>query len=191
MERDPLLWTLEDAASWLHGQAIRFAVIGGIAASIRGEPRSTLDVDLVLGCDVARGLQLVSQLATSEFEALFRDVGEVVERAFLLPVRHRMTKIKVDLALGISGFEQQAIERATSTWIGSVSVPIVSAEDLVILKIMAHRPRDLEDIGKILTRQGDAFDWQFTLRTARELGDAIGQDLPGSLNRLRGLNPAP
>ena len=43
---------------------------------------------------------------------MFDEVAEVVERSFILPLRHRTTGIKVDIALGLSGFERSLIDRA-------------------------------------------------------------------------------
>ena len=40
--------TLVDAVSMLQSRAIPFAVIGGLAVSFRGQPRMTVDVDLVI-----------------------------------------------------------------------------------------------------------------------------------------------
>ena len=50
---------------------------------------------------------------------------------------------------------------------------------------MAARPRDLDDIAKIILRQGKHLDWGLTQRLARELGEAVGDDLLGPLTDLR------
>lgn len=185
MAFDPLLQTLRDVTGFLQDQRLDFALIGGLATTVRGEPRSTMDVDLVVGCDVPRCLELIRRLEESKFRPLFAGVQEVVETAFILPLVHRQTSVKVDLALGLTGFEQNAIRRATQVDFEGCSVPVVSAEDLVLMKALAGRPRDTEDVGKILLRQGDALDWDYVLQTARALEEAIGQDLVSSLEILR------
>lgn len=53
------LWpTLADAAQVLETRGIRFALIGGLAVSLRGQPRMTVDVDLVILADVDQALRL-------------------------------------------------------------------------------------------------------------------------------------
>jgi len=52
---DAIQRTLSDAAAFLAANSVPFAVIGGIAVSVRGEPRFTADVDLVVGVEVERG----------------------------------------------------------------------------------------------------------------------------------------
>ena len=46
---EPGLWpTLADASHLLTERGIPFALIGGLAVSLRGQPRLTVDVDLVV-----------------------------------------------------------------------------------------------------------------------------------------------
>lgn len=185
MAADPLLQTLRDIADFLKSQNVDHALIGGLAAAVRGEPRSTLDVDLIVACDVQRCLELIGALEGSQFRPLFAGVREVVETAFILPLEHRHTSVKVDLALGLTGFEQNAIRNATLVHFEGIPVAVVSAEDLILMKTLAGRPRDTDDVAKIVLRQGDALDWDYILQTARALEQAIGQDLVAPLERLR------
>ena len=105
--------TLADVATWLRKEGISFAVIGGIAATFRGEARFTADVDVVVGIELDEALQLLKRLPGSPFQPLFPGVEEVLRTSFLLPLRHSITQVSVDIAVGLSGFEQQAISRAT------------------------------------------------------------------------------
>jgi hypothetical protein len=76
-----------------------------MAASLRGQPRTTADVALVVAADASRALDLLGRLDQSVFRPLFGNVADVVQRSYILPLRHRVTGIKVDMALGLSGFE--------------------------------------------------------------------------------------
>jgi hypothetical protein len=177
--------TLADAVVFLDREQIPYALIGGLAASLRGEPRVTGDVDLVIQADVDRVLELADQLDGTTFKPLFSDIADVIRRSFILPLRHRATNIKVDLSLGLSGFEQQTIVRATPVEVAGSIVAVATAEDLLILKVLAGRAQDEEDIRGIITAHGNALDWAYCLNTAAELGHAIGQDLVGAIRALR------
>ena len=75
------LWpTLADAVSLLAARGLRSALIGGLAVSLRGQPRMTVDVDLVVVATVDEALRLVADLATTPFDPLFPGVEEVCER---------------------------------------------------------------------------------------------------------------
>ena len=185
MKADSLFATLHDVAEFLSEQHIAFALIGGMAVAIRGEPRSTLDVDVIIDCDVDRGLQLVEVLSKSKFRPLFEGIERVLRTGLLMPIVHREFGIKVDIALGMSGFEQEAIRQSTTAKIGTENIPVVRSEYLLVMKQLAARPRDLDDIAKIILRQGKHLDWGLTQRLARELGEAVGDDLLGPLTDLR------
>jgi hypothetical protein len=182
---DDLSRTLIDITIFLEGQGVRFAVIGGIAAGVHGEPRFTADVDAVVGMDLDRALALVATLDSSPFRPLFTDVTDVVQKAFILPVRHRETHVRVDLAIGLTGFERQLIERAQNIAIAGRTVPVATAEDLILLKLLAGRPRDIDDISAIMARQGQSLDWHYLLQTGQDLQEAISQDIISVLQKMR------
>jgi hypothetical protein len=186
---DPLQTTLADAAELLRRNAIPYALVGGMAASLRGQPRATADVDLIIGADLAVTLALAATLDSTAFRPLFSDIASVIERSFILPLRHRRTNVRIDLALGLSGFEQQAISRAKPIDIGGYSILVVTAEDLLIMKVLAGRPQDEQDARSIVTAQGKNLDWGYCQTVAKDLGDALGQDLVRSLNAFRNDQP--
>jgi predicted nucleotidyltransferase len=187
---DPLQTTLADATNWLQSQSVRFALVGGLAASLRGQTRTTADVDMIIAADAKRALTLAESLAASPFKPLFGDFAQVVEKSFILPLRHRTTNVKLDLALGMSGFEQQAIARAELVEMAGVSVPVITGEDLLIMKVLAGRPQDDQDVRGLVIAQGDRLDWDYCLRVGTELGEAIGQDLAGRIRILRDSSDA-
>ena len=63
--------------------------------------------------------------------------------------------VPADIALGALPFEQRCVERATPFAIGSdQTILTCSADDLIVLKAFAGRPRDWLDIEGIVLRQG-------------------------------------
>lgn len=180
------LWpTLADAVSMLAERGLRSALIGGLAVSLRGQPRMTVAVDLVVLASVDEAIRLVADLAMTPFDPLFPGVEEVVATAFILPLRHRQTGIRVDLAIGMSGFEQDAVARATPVMIGAASIPVVSIEDLLVMKALAGRPQDDEDIRGLVAAGLQTIDWQACLTLAERLGSAIDVDIAARLRAAR------
>ena len=177
--------TLADLDDWLRAQGVSYAVIGGIATTVRGEPRFTADVDVVVGIDLDRALQLLDSLISSPFRPLFTDVADVVKKAFILPIRHISSGIRVDMAIGMTGFERQLIARATEATIGGRSIPVATAEDLILLKVLAGRPRDVDDVSRIVLRQGPSLNWNYIMETGEQLQQAVDVDLVPQLRRFR------
>ena len=182
---EPLQTTLVDVVRFLQEERISFALIGGQATSLRGEERVTADIDIVLAADVERALSLLGKLPHSDFKPLFDDVSDVVQRAFILPLRHRMTNIKVDLAIGLSGFERQTVARAELLDVAGCRLPVATAEDLILMKVLAGRPRDEQDLRGLVIAQGANIDWDYCESTATELGEALATDLVSRIRALR------
>lgn len=182
---EPLRITLSDVERFLEAHQIPHALIGGLAVSLRGQPRATIDVDMVIAVDVERALELIAVLEGSTFRPLFADVDDVVARSFILPLRHRSTDVKVDLSIGLSGFERSAVERAEWHDLAGTSIPVATAEDLIIMKALAGRPRDDQDLRGLVIAQGEHLDWAYCERVAAELGEALGINLAGRIRALR------
>lgn len=182
---DPLQITLSDVEEFLESQQVPHALVGGLAVSLRGQPRATVDVDMVIAIDVAAALAIAGQLDSSKFCPLFDDIATVIETAFILPLRHRSTGVKVDLAIGLSGFERHLVERAERCHVAGTNVPVATAEDLVIMKCLAGRPRDEQDLEGLAIAQSESLDWNYCEQIATQLGEAVGQDLVGRVRKLR------
>ena len=169
----------------LEARQFRYALIGGLAASIRGRIRATEDLDLILLCSLDEGLELVESLRQSRFSALLDDYEEVARSALLLPLIDQDSGIQLDLAIGLSGFEQEIVERADPMMIGDNEIFVATAEDLLVLKMLAGRPQDLQDVMGIVEVQADRLDWQYCLAAATRLEKAISIDLVRQIERLR------
>lgn len=62
--------------------------------------------------------------------------------------------VDVDLVLAGSGLEALALDRATRVEIAGVPVPIAHATDLAVMKALAGRGKDLDDLRSLLAAGG-------------------------------------
>ncbi len=187
---DAIQRTLADLARALKKPRIPFAVIGGIAVAVRGTPRFTADVDIVAATDAEGAVALLQRLSETAFEPLFPHAEEVVRTAFIVPLRHRTTEVGVDIALGMTGFERDLIARAERVRFGRTTLPVATSEDLLLLKLIAGRPRDTDDARGIVARQASRLDWNYLRTTGAQLSRALDQDLLPELRRLRTMADA-
>ncbi len=97
---------------------------------------------------------------------------------------HAPSEIPIDILLGLLPFEEELVDRAAETAVGSLHIRLPSPEDLNILKAVAHRPNDLEDIRTIGQKQA-GLDRPRIERWLREFGDLMG--LPGLWEAVRPL----
>jgi predicted nucleotidyltransferase len=70
----------------------------------------------------------------------------------VLPALDTATGIRVDFIFSFTPYEKGAIARSRKVSIGGEDVAFATAEDLIIHKIFAGRPRDLEDVRSVLLR---------------------------------------
>jgi hypothetical protein len=78
-----------------------------------------------------------------------------VEQTSVLPTSEKESGIRVDFIFSFTPYERQAIARSKAVLLGGTEVMFASAEDVVIHKIFAGRPRDLEDARSILIKNPD------------------------------------
>ena len=99
-------------------------------------------------------------------------------------MQHRPSGIDVDIVFGALPFEVEAVDSAVVTDVAGVQLPLPTAEDLIIMKAVAHRPWDLGDIDAVLDAHPE-LDTQRIRRWVREFSMALGTaDLMDDLERL-------
>jgi hypothetical protein len=79
--------------------------------------------------------------------------------------------IDADVFLAETAFQQEVIARRVTCTVEEQPVSLVTAEDLILFKLIASRPRDLIDVQDVLFTQGD-LDEAYMRRWAKELGVA-------------------
>lgn len=146
----PLLVVLRDLVAWLQAGQTPCIVIGGVAASVLGRPRFTRDVDALVLIDQTAWAEFLSTGTRFGFVSRISDALSFAVRNRVLLLRHEPGGIDVDISFGALPFEEEAVSRAVWVEVGGIKFPLPPAEDLIIMKAIAHRPRDIADIESIL-----------------------------------------
>jgi hypothetical protein len=166
---------------------LRWYVFGAQAVAIYGVPRTTGDIDITLdpGAD---GLDaLVAPLRRAGFVPRISDPSFALETQ-IYPVTHEATGWNLDIVLAGPGLEQRFLDEVRIIREGRHRVPVIALEHLVTLKILAGRPKDLEDIRGLL-RVAD-LDHARVEQTLAELEAMLDQsDLRPVYARLRAEQP--
>ena len=129
----------------LEARDLPYMVIGGQAVLIHGEPRLTRTVDVTLGVTPEHLETVLAAVDKLGLNLLIEAPHECVRDTWVLPCEETRSGIRVDIVFSFSQYEQQAIQRAVRVNMGTQSVCYAAVEDLIIQKIVAGRPRDLED----------------------------------------------
>ena len=130
-------------------RGIEYALLGGIATMLRGRPRFTQDVDILLSVPQVALPGLLDELIRRGFSL---DADTVI-REF---VQHHMTAfrfgvVRIDWLKPVLPLYAHALAAATSIpWTAGHSLRVLAAEGLIITKMVAFRPQDQEDIRTLI-----------------------------------------
>lgn len=158
-------------ARWLERQGVRYFLIGGVALQYWGEPRLTHDVDVTV-LVAPEEWEAFLKKALKAFRPRTPDALEFARKHRVL-LLETVDGVPIDLSLGIPGYEEEVWARSQEVEFPKVGrLRLISAEDLIIYKCVAGRPRDAEDVESILLRQRMQVDIdriRFWLQAFREV----------------------
>jgi len=151
----PLLAPIRALQSLLSKFDDRGVIIGGVASSLLGTPRFTVDLDAVFLLDLGDIPRLLSEADQLGIAPRIDDAVEFARRTRVLLLRHTISGIDIDLSLGILPFEKEMVERSEIIEVGEVQLRLPTPEDLIIMKAIAHRQKDLADIQAVAASHPD------------------------------------
>jgi hypothetical protein len=166
---------LDRLARALDEAHLPYMIIGGQAVLLHGEPRLTRDIDITLGVDVDRQADVVTT-ATGLGLTLLVTPESFTKQTMVLPCLDPAAGIRIDFIFSFTPYERQAIERALLVPIGHAQVRFATAEDLIVHKMLAGRPRDQEDVTGILLKN-PTLDSSYIRRWLEEFAAAVHQPL--------------
>jgi hypothetical protein len=148
-----LVAELEGLLAAFEREGIEYAVCGGIAVTIHGHVRATIDVDILVTADqVARAASVARECG---FDIPARKITFGLRTNTPREV-HRSSKLDpatgdllpLDLMVVSPDLEEVWRGRVRVPWRGR-TIDVVSREGLAIMKRIAGRPKDLQDIAAL------------------------------------------
>lgn len=162
------------AFDFLEAGGTRYLVIGGLAVIAIGEPRTTGDVDVIAFLDESSGHRLIDRAIADGFE-----VSRETEQRRLREtgtLRFRRRPFQLDVIVASLPFEEAAYQRASSHTMFGRTVRFPSPEDLILLKVLAGRDKDLLDAIGVVHRHAATLDRSYLDGVIRPLCD-LAEDM--------------
>ncbi|HYT76868.1 MAG TPA: hypothetical protein VEL79_19085 [Vicinamibacterales bacterium] len=157
---------------------LRYVIGGSLASSVSGEPRATLDADLMIDLDEASIACVVRGLG-SDFYADAEAFRRAVRQRSSVNVVHLASATKIDLfVMGATSIEAQQMDRRQLISIGSppVDLYVYTAEDILLQKLRWFRlggevsERQWRDVVGIVAVQGERLDREYLRSCAAAIG---------------------
>lgn len=162
---------LADLARAFAGLGARWYVFGAQAIVAAGVPRLTADIDVTV--EVPRG-GAEALMAALEGEGLrLRDIGDAasfIAETRVIPVVHVASDLPVDVVLAGPGLEEEMLARARPRQVGTALIPFVDLNDLIALKLLAGRNKDLEDVRALIRASPPDLSLDLARRRIADLG---------------------
>jgi hypothetical protein len=165
--------TLRDFGGILERLNLTYAVIGGIAVRAYGIPRPTFDIDFTLAIPRERLPEFFNSVEEHGYTVpdsyrsgwvdLVADMPLVKVRCYI-----QGQGVDVDVFLAENDYQREILARRSLVETPDGDVWLASPEDIVLLKLLASRGRDLSDVNDILFTQG-TLDDEYLRRWARWL----------------------
>ncbi len=180
----------------LNRSGLKYYLLGGVAANALARPRTTEDIDVAAFADDSQVQALLQAVHAAGFEYDQEEVRTQLEASGFFRVYYASAggaRLWTDIVVAATPFEKRVWERRWVGHAGGQEVHIVSPEDLLLLKLLARRPKDLEDIRNLMARRGPKLDRAYLRSGAADLAAlAHRAELPGHLEMvLRGELPPP
>lgn len=149
----------------LDAAAVPYALCGGLAANLyRNEVRATMDVDLIVGVGPAQVVDLVRTFSERGWQAEpYWQQGEQ------LRLSHKKLP-RVDCIVATTDYERAAIERSVPAQIEGREINVLTAEDLIVFKLIAGRARDYEAVAAIINTRRAKLDVDYVRGWLEQFG---------------------
>jgi len=158
----------------LEGLGIPYMVVGGFAAILYGEPRLTIDVDIVVDMNPEHVEPFVAAFPIPDYYVSEEGIRDSLQRRYPFNVIQPTTGAKVDLVpLPRDRFTRLAFQRRQRMTYDEAgrSATFITREDIIVAKLVAHREtgsdKHLRDARGVLVTQWGELDLEVIRRGAR------------------------
>jgi hypothetical protein len=154
---DDLIRAVELLADTFAARSIRYALVGGLATLLRGRPRFTQDVDILLDVPQLALPGLLDELVERGFEL---DRATVIrEYVYEHLTAFRFGSVRIDWLKPVLPLYARALADASSlTWTEGHSLRVATPEGLILTKMVSYRPQDQADIEAVFAANRDDID---------------------------------
>ncbi len=175
-------------AAVLERCGLRYVVGGSLASSVSGEPRSTIDIDMMVEM-TAGAIPCIVQELGADFHADPDGFARAIRDRSSVNVIHLQSATKVDLfVMGALAIEPRQMDRRRAVRLGddaAATLYVYTPEDILLQKLhwsvlgRGVSERQWRDILAIIAVQADRLDLGYLRAAAAEIGlsDALERSL--------------
>ncbi len=165
-----------------------YAILGGLAVRVHGIPRPTYDVDFELSVNddelsaFFAGCENLGYEVGSAYRTGWRDTVGGMPLVKMATYIATGRTIDVDIFINSTPFQKSIMRRRIRVPFEERVLWFTTPEDLILLKLLADRPRDRGDVADVLFVQGQLDEvylrhWADQLAVSDRLVEALASNL--------------
>ena len=174
---------LLDAVQILRAEKVDYAIVGAMAASVHGVIRASRDADALLSISTSALKGLEQSFKAAGFATELRR-GDMTDPIGAVLTLHDEFENRVDLLVGIRGFDPTAFSRVIEVPFDGEPLKFVGLEDFVAMKLFAAGPQDIADAQNALAAAPEQLDTSLLGELATRYGKNTAQSLESLLAEL-------
>jgi len=115
---------------------LRYVIVGGLAAIIRGRPRTTMDIDLIIEENLVKAKIFLNHLKKNNFDVMDDQILMAFNEKTNATIFDKNSVIRLDLKIAYKKDEQEVLAQAQHLIFKGVELEIASIEQILYGKIL-------------------------------------------------------
>lgn len=165
---------LRQLAAALEQLGLRYLITGSVATIYWGEPRLTVDVDVVVELTLEALPRLLAEFRHPDFYVSSEAAEQAVRGRRQFNVIHPASGLKIDVMVAaMDDFDRSRFSRARRVDLGGFQANLAAPEDAILMKLVYYRlggsEKHLRDIAGVLAISGEGVDRDYIAAWAERL----------------------
>lgn len=161
---------LETTVRYLNRENIDYVFIGGIAVMVYGNPRTTVDLDLVIEVDKEELEDFADYLSEQGFFADFEDMKQAFREKSHFSAEEEDSLFRLDVKGVYEPKERITLQNRNEIEYEGMEVYVASPEDTIANKLYYGSEQDIEDAESVYVRQEEKLDDEYLEERCEALG---------------------
>lgn len=152
---------LKTVVEYFDSNDIEYVLVGGIAVIVYGNPRTTVDLDLVVKIDKAEMRDFAAYLQREGFFSDVDDMKQAFEDQTHFSAEERDSLFRLDIKGVYDQKDKVTLKNRKKIEFEGITMYVASPEDTIANKLYYGSEQDIEDAESIYVRQEDELDYGY------------------------------
>lgn len=165
-----MMKTLRTVSEYLNQRDIRYVIVGGFAVIAHGNPRTTMDLDIIVQLEESGLVDFAEYLAARGFFSYPEEMAEAIRQRSHFSAIKKDSLFRLDIKGVYDENDRKTIENRQVREFNGMTISIASPEDTIANKLYNGSEQDIGDAESIYLRQAETMDLVYLAERCADLG---------------------